>query len=253
MSTFQFGIPLTGIGEVDDSPEVWQELAVPGWEEALVTGRTELRFRGRSVGTLLYAMLPGRASGWSSGPSEQLTATLVRGTLATQMPIQAFADPGTFAVYVDRPRPSIGPRDSPALTAALLAQPEFSTIVDGSRLRGWTHRSSVATEVILLRASRPLESLERVGIQALGTLLCLVGPAGAHLPRRGTATRNRAADLGSSLQVLLQEAAAGVRHHAAGAAIGRDARPAGRSRRPLGAHQGDRRTGGHGCRAARSR
>ena len=173
VSSFQFGVPLTRAGEVDESPELWQELAIPGWRDSLIVDRSDLRFAGRVVGKVLWARLPRPGFRLVDAPPEQLAATLVRGNLASRLPIDQVADPASFAVYAERLRPAIGPRDAPPLPFELRHETSFRLDEEDRRVRGWSLASPSATEVLLLDEARPLESIERVGVQSLGTFLVL--------------------------------------------------------------------------------
>ena len=174
VSQFQFGVPLTRIGDVDGSPELWQDLDVPGWQDSLIFEQAPLTFRGDPVGTVVFALLPRPGFRIVHTRPEQLAATLVRGTLATDLPIRDIVSPGSFAIYGDRPLPALGPTDAPALTREALLAGELTRADTGGRMRGWVLRTPTTSEVILLPDQGPLLSLERVGVQALGTLLVLV-------------------------------------------------------------------------------
>jgi signal transduction histidine kinase len=168
VSGFQFGVPLGAAGEVDDSPELWQELQIPGWEGSLIEDRSDLRFAGRGIGTLRWALLPRPGFRLVDEPPEQLAATLVRGTLTSRLPVSRLIDPALYAVYSERLRARVGPREAPPLPFSVRDQASFTLGDRGESFRGWSHGSAAATEVVLLRQARPLESLERAGVHALG-------------------------------------------------------------------------------------
>ena len=136
---FEFGVPLDPFGAADSSPELWQALRVPGWDAALIEGEADLLYLGESVGRIHYALLPRPGFRLMDRPAERLASRLVEGSLAGQLPIEAVIQPGQFAVFEDRPRASLGPRETPPLTAEQRASRSFATRVGGHRIRGWRH------------------------------------------------------------------------------------------------------------------
>ncbi|MDX1644018.1 MAG: hypothetical protein R3244_06635, partial [Thermoanaerobaculia bacterium] len=154
LSSFEFGVPTDASGAVDRSPIVWQELVVPGWEDALLSGVAPLSYGGATEGTVRWALLPRPGFRLVDEPIEQLAATLVRGTLSRQLPINERIAPAEFAVYAERPRPSLGPSDAPALDREVLARPHFEVERDGRTIEGWTRSGDAAVEVLLLPESR---------------------------------------------------------------------------------------------------
>jgi signal transduction histidine kinase len=98
---------------------------------------------------------------------------MVKGALASPLPIDEAIGPASFSVYENRPRPSLGPRSAPPLGREELESPSFSVRSDGVRYRGWTHASESATEVVLLAAPSPFETIERIGVHVLGTALLI--------------------------------------------------------------------------------
>jgi len=171
VSSFEFGVPLDDFGGVDFSPELWQALVVPGWDAALVEGAADLDYLGQPVGRIHYAILPRPGFRLLDRPVDRLASRLVEGSLALRLPIDEVIPPGQFAVFEGRSRAALGPRSAPALASEHLAAPSFSARIDGEWLRGWTHPSNGATEVLFLGSQRPLQTVERMGVQVLGTLI----------------------------------------------------------------------------------
>jgi signal transduction histidine kinase len=173
VSRFEYGVPLNIDGMPDLSPELWQELAVPGWEGALIDGESELRYLDAPIGVVRWSYLARPGFRMAQQPIDNLAARLVQGRLSSDLPIHAQVTPGSFAVYDRGGPPLLAPRGTPSLSVDLLNQPSFSASLDERRYTGWTHPTGDATEVILLRDPRPLHLLERIGVQALSTLSAL--------------------------------------------------------------------------------
>ena len=177
VSSFSFGLPLDGEGQMDR--QRFAGLRLPGWEP--LAGRVELKLADGRPGTLFYWLLP--RPGFRREDRRRLVRIeigLLRGSNPTPAQIEELAAPGLFALYaaptgtailspwaerpplaprLRRPRPVTASVDTPAGRARAYARPQ---------------PGGTAWEVIYLLAESPLEALERTATWAVGLLLLLV-------------------------------------------------------------------------------
>ena len=78
-SVFAFGLPLTPEGELDREPARWSEVAVPGWESALVAGEAWIELRGERWALARFWMLPRPGFTAQPPPLDDLAGILLRG------------------------------------------------------------------------------------------------------------------------------------------------------------------------------
>jgi signal transduction histidine kinase len=175
VSSFSFGLPLTGEGEIDR--QRLGDLRLPGWEP--VAGEVEIRLGDGHPGLARFWLMP-RPGFRRTDPRRlvQIEAGLLRGS-STPAQVEELAAPGLFALYrapdgravlspwaelpplaarLRRPRPASGAVDTPAGQARAFVRP----------LPG-----GVAWEAIYLPEEGPLAAIERAANWAVGLLLLL--------------------------------------------------------------------------------
>lgn len=177
-ATFSFGVPLTQQENVDWSPERWQEMSLPLWEESAITGEAELRLAGKPWGVARFWLMP--RPGFELRDQRRLGEVevgLLRGGPAAD-PVQDLIDPALYALYDESGRPSFSPWEAtPQLSERLRGKEGGTTVgvVDtpSGFARAFSHMTLGVWEVIYLPFLTPLAALERVANSAAGLLIFL--------------------------------------------------------------------------------
>ncbi|HXO19282.1 MAG TPA: ATP-binding protein, partial [Thermoanaerobaculia bacterium] len=175
-SSFSFGLPLTREGEVDRGPARWQGLRLPRWEQALITGRATLAYRGVPWATARYWLLPrpGFEVADRRGLGEVEVGLLKGGPAAS--PVEEMPGPALYALYASDGRATISPwEESPPLDPVLRLRRPAAATVDTPDGQARAHARPVAGgwEAVYLPRETPLEALEGAATEALAVLLVL--------------------------------------------------------------------------------
>ncbi|HKV11101.1 MAG TPA: ATP-binding protein [Thermoanaerobaculia bacterium] len=178
-SSFSFGIPLTEEGGFDLSPLRREELRLPLWGDALVSGAEEIRFAGKPWGRLRYWLVPRpgfQTRDWL--PLKDVETGLLRGAPVEDR-VESVARPAVYALYSSSGHAVLSPwEEAPPLPPQLrnaAATGSTSAIVSTptGRARAWARSAPDGWEVVFLPFLSPLPALERTGRFAVGTLVLL--------------------------------------------------------------------------------
>jgi signal transduction histidine kinase len=178
-SSFAFGLPAVRNGRLDWTPERWADLNLPLWGEGLLTGEIEIRFGGKSWGTVRYWLMP--RPGFQMGDRRRL-ADVEIGLLKGGPEAGPFAEelgPVLYALYDKDGRAALSPwEEAPPLPRQLrlpAGRREAAGLLDtpSGPARTYVRAAQEGWEVVYLPAEEPLDALERVADTSLGLLLLL--------------------------------------------------------------------------------
>jgi signal transduction histidine kinase len=207
VSSFSFGMPLTGEGEIDE--ERLRGLGLPGWRP--IAGEAAVQLANGRPGLARYWIMP--RPGFRLADRRRLVRIevgLLRGN-STPAQLEELAAPGLFALYDGEDgrallspwpeRPPLPARlrgahalsaeiDTPSGTARAFVRPVPAALVTGGT--GTPGTASGAWEVIYLPGESPLAAVERAANWAVGLLLALAcaAPVAALLALPRSAFRN---------------------------------------------------------------
>ena len=170
-STFSFGLPMGEEGELDSAPSRWEDLRVPGWDEALLGGDGFLLLHGQPWARVHFwlALRPGFRL--EPEGAEDLAVGLLRGGPAARGPTQERLGAAIFALYDLDGAPLATPwPESPRLDHRLLGGGRGVTTTPEGPANAVAARDARTIRALLLPRLGPFGSLEKVGLQVVDTL-----------------------------------------------------------------------------------
>ncbi len=172
-STFSFGLPLTESGGLDDGPPVWDELALPGWEEALVGGESDLRAGSAMAGRVRYWSLLRPGFRWAPRSIDRVTEGLLQGGPGAELDGKTLPGGARFALFEPdgtvrlAPWKGLGDLDAErALPSVVDVSAEFA-----GRAHAFEKRDNGGIRVLYLPIPEPIAGLERVATHVMSPLL----------------------------------------------------------------------------------
>lgn len=169
---FSFGLPLDDRGMLDRSPAVWEELLLPGWEEAVADGKSPL-LQGNVVrGWVHYWAMPRPGFRGASARFERVAEGLLRGgpvgvstagLLPSGVGLGLYSPDGSVALAPWRGAPDLESADGPP--SVVKTRSGRARTIAASSDAGW--------RVFFLPIPPARAGLERVATHAVGPLLAL--------------------------------------------------------------------------------
>lgn len=169
---FSFGLPLDDQGMLDRSPAVWEELLLPGWEEAVADGESPLLQGNVIRGWVRYWAMPRPGFRGASARFERVAYGLLRGgpvgvstagLLPAGVGLGLYEPDGSVALAPWRGAPDLESADGPP--------PVVKT--RSGRARTIAVRADAGWRVLYLPVPTAQAGLERVATHAVGPLLAL--------------------------------------------------------------------------------
>ena len=178
-SSFSFGMPLTGDGQVDERLMRLSALRLPLWGKALIGDEAVLTYAGVPWARARYWLLP--RPGFEVADRRDLGEVevgLLKGEPAAS-PFDQMPWPALYALYAPNRRATFSPwEEAPPLPSALVhpgktgARAVWLGTPDGPA-RAFARRTPGGWEVVYLPLETPLDALERTATPALAVLLLL--------------------------------------------------------------------------------
>jgi signal transduction histidine kinase len=170
-STFSFGLPMGEEGDLDPAPTRWEDLRVPGWDQALLGGDGFLMLHGEPWARVHFwlALRPGFRL--EPEGAEELAAGLLRGGPVARGPTQQGLGAAIFALYDLDGSPLLTPwPESPRLEERHLQGGRGVSMTPQGPADAVVARDSQSIRAFLLPRLGPLGSLEKVGLQVVDVL-----------------------------------------------------------------------------------
>lgn len=191
-SLFAFGLPVDASGALDRDPGRWAEIALPGWDDRLISGESALERGGEAAWRVRWWLAPRPGFAAEARPIHDLAPALLRGApLAARSDAQALAPPLRFALFDGDGRPVRTPwaEEAPRREALLALRESEARLVtpDGPV---WGRVRAIAGGLTLvyfpgLTVGRAVERLaEHLSALALWLLALSVAGLVVALPRQ---------------------------------------------------------------------
>jgi signal transduction histidine kinase len=173
--TFSFGLPLTKSGDLDRAPERWDELQLPGWDDALIRGRVKVLSGQEVWGDLDYSLFLRPGFRLREEPLKGLATGLLRGGPAARQPAEGLVGPAIFGLYSPDGRPEVAPwRQAQEIAFAPEPAGRLEVETPSGSAEVFFMRGPDGVRALILPVLSPWDALTRVGVHALG-LVALVG------------------------------------------------------------------------------